>query len=659
MSTWANPLAQPLRIGSRTLRNRMVMTPHLGRLGAGRLPAYLSRRAEAGVAMAILPAGMGVMNMPVYPPDIVAGLEGARGDQDGVPYHPRDERYETKLLAGLGDVFAGFANTVQRHGAVAIGQIHHPGAERSWDSFSPALAPSALRGDEFGTVPHALSGTEIGNLIEGYVGNAGSIAANGFDGVELHASHGYLLNRFISPYYNRRTDEWAAGSTLLVRLLERIRERIGSTPLLGLRLQVSEEIEGGLTPEMSARIACDIAPYLDYLSVSIGNHNGLRNGRPSTPYTSPWLTAHGPAVDGARAIRTALAEAGLERPLLVTGRITTAAFAREILERGDADLIGAARAYIADPDFAAKAISGRGEEIALCIGCNECVRVPLSCPVNPDAGREGFHAGSAPESPKRIVVVGAGPAGATAAAKAAERGHEVILLDREDAVGGTLRRLVASPMLEEWSALVGKLEREVRATGVDFRPGTEANEETLAELAPDKVIWAVGAEPLTAPFPVEAPVLTTSDLLVGRRPPADVPVVVVGGPETHLEPFIAAELLAGEGRRVWLLTERHAHGEDVEPRSLSGLLSRLSKLGVEFVSMTAVTAWSKGVVHTEQVFSGAAGEIPAGAVVTAIGRVANPVPAGDEGEAYVIGDALAPRRITHAVLEGRRFGAVI
>ncbi|GIH52003.1 hypothetical protein SAMN05421833_14819 [Microbispora rosea] len=110
---------------------------------------------------------------------------------------------------------------------------------------------------------------------------------------------------------------------------------------------------------------------------------------------------------------------------------------------------------------------------------------------------------------------------------------------------------------------------------------------------------------------------------------------------------------------MWLLTERHAHGEDVEPRSLSGLLSRLSKLGVEFVSMTAVTAWSKGVVHTEQVFSGAAGEIPAGAVVTAIGRVANPVPAGDEGEAYVIGDALAPRRITHAVLEGRRFGAMI
>lgn len=651
-------LARPITIGSRTLRNRIVMTPHLGRLG-GRLPAYLSRRGQGGVAMAILPAGMGVLGFPVYPPDVVAGLDAARADQDGVPFHPRDERHQTQLLARLGDVLAGMANTVQQHGAVAIGQIHHPGAEQSWDSFHPAIAPSAVRGDEFGTVPHVLTSTEIGHLIHGYEQTAASIAASGYDGVELHASHGYLLNRFVSPYYNRRTDEWGAGSALLVRMLERIRSRIGGTPLLGVRLEVWEELDGGLTPELSAEVARDIAPYVDYLSVSIGNHNGLRNSRPSTPYTSPWLVEHGPAVDGARVIRSALADADLARPLLVTGRITTASYAREILGRGDADLIGLARALVCDPDFAIKATSGREDEIDRCIGCNECVRVPLSCPVNPDAGREGFHDGVVPERPERIVVVGAGPGGATAAAKAAERGHEVILLDRGPGVGGTVRRLVDSPMIAEWSALVEQLERKVARTGVDFRPGTEANEKTLAELAPDKVVWAVGSSPLPAGFPSDGELLSTADLLAGARPAPHAEVVVVGGPETHLEPFIAAELLASEGWRVRLLTERHAHGEDVEPRSLTALLARLSGLGVELVSMTAVTGWRDGVLSTEHVFSAKAAQIPAGAVVLAHGRAANHVAAADVGEAYVIGDALAPRRITHAVLEGQRFGATI
>src|SRR5262249_58663967 len=136
------------------------------------------------------------------------------------------------------------------------------------------------------------------------------------------ASHGYLLNRFASPYYNRRTDEWRDGDAFLSRLLETIRERVGTGPLLGVRLQVWEELPGGLDPEKAARIAVAIAPYIDYLSVSIGNHTGLRDSRPSTAYTSSWLVDPAPAADGARRIRAAMAEAGLSRPLLVTGRIT-------------------------------------------------------------------------------------------------------------------------------------------------------------------------------------------------------------------------------------------------------------------------------------------------------------------------------------------------
>ena len=126
-------LAQPLSIGeSLTLRNRFVMTPHLGRLGAARLTRYLSRRAP-GFGMAILPAGLGMLGFPVYPPEIVAELDDARADQDGVPIHPADARYLSQHHGNYGDVLSAFADAVQQHGSLAIGQIHHPGAEQSWD----------------------------------------------------------------------------------------------------------------------------------------------------------------------------------------------------------------------------------------------------------------------------------------------------------------------------------------------------------------------------------------------------------------------------------------------------------------------------------------------------------------------------------------------
>lgn len=661
----SNALGQPLSLdgsGALTLRNRFVMTPHLGRLGPVRLPAYLARRAP-GYGMAILPAGIAMLGFPVYPAEIVAALDGGRSDQDGVPLHPADARYPAHQQR-LGDLLSGLADAVTQHGALAIGQIHHPGAEQSWDSFAPAIAPSEIRGDEFGTVPHALSAREIDHLVDAYVATAASIVAAGFDGVELHASHGYLLNRFLSPHYNRRTDQWRAGPALLQRLLEEIRARVGGGPALGVRLQVSEEIEGGLTPGSASSVAVALAGHLTYVSVSIGNHTGLRDSRPTTSYTSPWVTPPAPALEGARAIRRALAEADLARPLLVTGRITTAALARRIVEEGDADMVGLARALIADPEFPAKAIAGRDGEIDRCIGCNECVRVPLSCPVNPEAGREeAFASLRTPPRRQRIVVVGAGPAGVNAAVRAAERGHTVTLIDRQDGVGGELRRLVRSPLLAEWSAMIEQFERRVARAGVSFRPSTEATEEVLASLTADRIVWATGSVALPRDLPADDRTIATDELLDGVRPRAGAPVVVVAGAEPHLEPFIAADLLATEGWAVTVISERPSVGADVEPRTLNALLGRLSRRGVVFVPMRRAVRWRKGELDTEHTFGGAAQTFGAGGVILASGRAAAPAAAVDPltGHApeYVVGDALAPRRITHAVLEGARFGVSV
>lgn len=660
-----DPLARPLTVGGRRLRGRVVSTPHLGRLSPQRLVTYLARRAEGGIAMAVLPAGQGVYLNPVYPPEICAALEAATGDPDGIGFHPRDERHRTRTLAGFHDHLAMLAEAVQRSGTLAIGQIYHPGPEQSWDNFQPAVAPSAIRSDAYGTVPHALSTAEVGDLIHGYAATARGIADAGMDGVELHASHGYLLNRFLSPYYNRRDDEYRDSTLLLRRILQSIRETAGAGQLLGVRLQVDEDVPDGLRPATAAGIAVAIAPLIDYLSLSIGNHDGLRLGRPSTAYTSPWLVGPAPAAPGARLVRAELVTAGLALPVLVTGRITTPDMARRLLEDGTADLVGLARALIADPDFAAKAAARQDDRIIQCIGCNECTRTPFSCTVNPHSGREGQLAGrQAGAQARRIVVVGAGPAGVQAAAGAAGRGHSVVLLDAAPSVGGVLRELVRTPLLAGWLPLLRQLERRVLDSKVDYRPQVDATDAVLAGLDPDVVVWAAGSVPAPAGFPAGAGTepMTTRDLLAGARPDPGVPVVVVGGVEQGLEPFLAADLLTEEGWPVVLMSERRDPGADIESRTLNALLERLLRRGVELRPMTRPVGWTGGVVRTEHLYGGASADVEAAAVVLAHGRLAAappPAPAPSSAVEYVIGDALAPRRLTHAMLEGTRFGAAL
>jgi 2,4-dienoyl-CoA reductase (NADPH2) len=520
-------------------------------------------------------------------------------------------------------------------------------------------------------MPHALSTGEVGDLIYGYVATARGIAEAGMDGVEVHASHGYLLNRFLSPYYNRRDDEYRDGTLLLRRILEQVRETAGAGRLLGVRLQVDEGVPGGLDPAAASGIAVAIAPLIDYLSLSIGNHDGLRLGRPAIAYTSPWLVGSAPAASGARLIRSALADAGLAVPVVVTGRITTADVARRLLTDGTADLVGLARALIADPDFAAKAVAGKDDQIVQCIGCNECIRTPFSCTVNPHSGREGQLSGAQVGSgqvgsaaaaavgrTRRIVVVGAGPAGVQVAAGTAERGHSVVLLDAAPSAGGVLRDLVRTPLLAGWRPLLSQLERCVLDSKVDYRPDTVATEDVIAELGPEVVVWAVGSTPAPADFPADAPLLTTRDLLAGARPDRGVRVVVVGGMEPGLEPFLAADVLTGEGWPVVLLSQRRDPGSDLDPRTLNALLSRLLHRRVDLRPMIRVVGWTGGRMRTEHVYGGPPADVEAAAVVLAHGQVASqPLPGA--ACAYAVGDALAPRRLTHAMLEGARFGAAL
>jgi 2,4-dienoyl-CoA reductase (NADPH2) len=232
----------------------------------------------------------------------------------------------------------------------------------------------------------------------------------------------------------------------------------------------------------------------------------------------------------------------------------------------------------------------------------------------------------------------------------------VVLVDSAPEAGGAVRDLVRAPLLAAWEPLLRQLQGA--AAGVEFRPRTVATPALLAELGAQTVVWAAGSAPAPAGFPSDVPMLSTVDLLAGLRPPADVPVVVVGGPETDLEPFIAADLLCSQGWPVVLLSQRRDLGSTVDPRTLNALLERLCERGVELRPMTRAVAFANGVLRTELVYGARPGTLEAGAVVLAQGRVAVAAPQLPVAT-YVIGDALAPRRLTHAMLEGTRFGAAL
>ena len=658
-------LGESVDIGGKTLRNRFVMTPHLGRLRQDRLFRYVEERARHGIAMAVLPAGDAVYNLPAYHESISTALGSAHPDADEIAYSMADEGYRSEMLQTLQTRLEQLGGLVHQHGALAVGQIHHPGAEQSWDNFQPAVAPSALRADATARIPHVLSHREIDRIVAAYAESSARIVAAGLDGVELHAGHGYLLNRFLSPYYNRRTDSYG-GSTggrmrLVRRILSEVRDRIGPEPLLGIRLPTSEEVPGGLTPADVADLAAGLSDQVSYVSVSLGNHDGLRDGRPTTAYTSPWLVGDIPAAEAARAIRERAA-----CPVLVTGRVTTPQHAEHLVESGAADLVGLARALLADPHFVERTLSGEHDQIVHCIGCNECTLVPFSCTVNPRAGREKELGFRPTRARRKVAVVGAGPAGVFAATTAAARGHDVVLFDGASGAGGTAALLGNASVLSAWGSFGAQLQRQVRNSSVDFRAGHRVRADDIVALAPDAVVIATGAELGPADLDADVPLRSGLDVLAGAQTDSDGPVVVVGGPEPHLEPLLVAEAMVASRHPVTLLSEHVTAGPAVEPRTLNFYLGRLLQSGVTVVPMTRAIEWRNHTLRAVNLYSGKESTYDAATIIVVRQRRATDNLAYEVDQAlpegvpvHVIGDALAPRRMTHAALEGMRIGTAI
>jgi 2,4-dienoyl-CoA reductase-like NADH-dependent reductase (Old Yellow Enzyme family)/thioredoxin reductase len=632
------------------------MTPHGPRLPEGRYLEYLAARAPE-VGLVGVHAGYG---MGIYPPGPGRGT-GTGEDPAATPLHPLRaegrQAYERYVA-----VLREQAAVVQAGGARCVGQLHHAGGAEAADTMRPPSGPSDVPDPFRRRVPHPLSLSEIADLIEVYAEAAGRAQRAGLDMVEIHAGHGYLLNQFLSPLTNRRTDRYGGSRDNRLRLLLEVLDAVtaaldGALPV-GVRIPGSEPAAGGLTVSEMCEVGTRLVQHgAAYLSVSNGTYTGF--GAPDgLAYVAPAYVEPGPSVADAGAVRSAVGA-----PVLVTGRLVDPEHAAQIVAEGAADLVGFTRALIADPKLISSAASGR--PVRHCIGCNEChTGIPVRCTVNPRAGWEGTLIAQ-PGRRLRVVVVGAGPAGVEAALWASRSGHRVTLFERGSTVGGTLALLALDPARPELARLCAELAAEVSDATIDLQLEVEADAATIAGLQPDDVVVAAGADEVRPDLPglQSLPVATALEVLAGQAVPGPR-VAVVGGSEDHLPPLVTADLLARQGLEVFMLTEQVSEGEAIEAATRRELLRRLRRGRVTTVRLAALSGAAAGQVEVVDPLTGEPGVVAdIDAVVLACGRHPRTELAWRLGDGvtgarvHQIGDCLAPRRLLHAFADGARLAA--
>ena len=652
-------LFEPVTVGGLALRNRLVMTTHGPRVPQPRYLRYLHERSQ-DVALVGLSASLGVYGFPVGPGSFDPDRMGLF---DAVPPHPLSSEgmaYYDGLIAPLAEQAA----TVHVSGARTMGQLYHLGASQHEETTQPVIAPSEVQ-DEFRRhSPHVLTANEIADLVTAFGHGARRIVEAGLDAVELHAGHGYLIQQFLSPLTNTRTDAYGGplGNRLrfVSEIIESVRQLAGDVPV-GVRLTGTEHVKGGLTVEDTSAVARHLEGLgVAFISVTGGNYAGLRQGV-TQAYVAPAYVAQGVNAECAGRIRQCV-----DVPVIVAGRFTDLRLAARVVAEGGADLIGLTRALIADPQFVAKSRAGRFDEITPCVGGNECHYArQVTCAVNAAAGREDELEIRPARSTAEVLIVGGGPAGMECARVAAARGHRVTLVDDQAELGGTIAAIARDPNRAEFSGYLAAMAGRLARLGVRVELGRRIGADDALRRRPDVVVVATGSVERVPSVPgaSSAAVVTALQVLRGERSVGDR-VVVVGGLDDHLPPLTVSDHLAGTGRQVTLLTETDGVGVAIEPAARFLLIRRLLDKGVTLERLTALSAVGDGSVDVRNTFSNERRQITGvDTVVLACGRrprrdLADEL-AGRVPVIHVIGDSLAPRRMVNATLDGARLGVAI
>ena len=586
------------------------------------------------------------------------------------PIHPAGAH--GKCVAGWErEAVLGWRDTIEAvraHGTRIFAQLTHHGIEaNSPDTLLALWGPSAVANPAVRETPRAMGTAEIAEARAAYRAGAAHVRAAGFDGVELKVGHDGLLRTFLSPFYNRREDEYGGTPErrlrFVVETLAAVRDEVGPDFPLGIRFCLDEGIPGGYDLEQALAYARALAAtgMLDYVSADMGTWLSLSLQVP--PMTVP----EGYADEAVAALRR---ETG--RPTVAFGRIQTPEHAARLVAGGAADLVGMARQLLADPEWPRKVREGELDDIRRCLACNqECVgrlvrEQPISCVHNPAAGREetlGVTTVRRASPTRRVTVVGGGPAGLKAAEVAALRGHEVTLLERSAAAGGQVALAARAPGHEPWGWMVEHLVQRIARLGVDVRLGVEADADAVEALEPDAVVVATGSSAGPWPFPAGGPidVLDEWAVLDGRTPEGRSVVLLDLG--VRYEGAALAETLAEHRNSVRWVAPTFAVGADIDPPTLTALLPRLAELGVERVAESTVVAVD-GAVTLLNVFTGRPTVLDdVDAVVVAGNKQANGALAAELGErghaVHAIGDCVAPRHAAIAIYEGELAGRAV
>ncbi len=643
-------LFSPLKIGSMTVNNRVLFSAHLTNLAENNLPserlaAYYAERAKGGCGLIIT-------------------------EEQSV--HPTDHAYE-KLIHAFDErvipYYRHMTEAVHRHGTKIVAQINHNGAQASSVySRLPVWGPSPIPDPMFREVPKEIDHSEIREVVDGYARVARYLKEGGFDGAELQASHSSLLRQFLSPHANRRTDAYGGSVEkrlrLVLEIIEAIRAEVGRDFVMGLRLCGDELIDGGVTIRETTQTASRLSEHamLDYFNTSIGTATHTLFMVEGSMHVPP-----GYQIFVASRLRQIT-----DLPVFGVGRIKDPLQAEQILAEGHADMIGMVREQIAEPFFAEKARTGKIDTIRLCISCNqECIgraglNLDLGCIENPATGYErqlGRGTLIKLSRPRKLVIVGGGPAGLECAKVAAQRGFKVALLEKEAELGGQVRLAARVPNRAEFGDIIRNLTNEISHLNVEVKTGHTATVESVLAERPDAVVICTGASPQRpAMGGAEQPhVVSVWDVLEGRLPEKLETAALIDQLGFH-QSTSAAEFLANRGIKVDLLTPSLYAGQDLGlTLDLENWYRRVMALGLTVVPNVSALGFSYNERCVEAIGNYTGQMLRFGPydliVVANHGRANDDLYFELQGkvpELHRAGDALAPRRASHAINEGHR-----
>ena len=518
MTTPYPHLLAPLDLGFTTLRNRTLMgSMHTGLEekpdGFERMAAYFAERARGGVGLMVT-GGIG------------PNLEG--GVYSGAAKLTSEEEAAKHRIV---------TQAVHEAGGKICMQILHAGRY----AYSPkSVAPSAIQAPINPFKPHELDEEGIEKQIQDFVTCSVLAQQAEYDGVEVMGSEGYFINQFLAAHTNHRTDRWGGAyenrMRLPVEIVRRVREAVGPNFIIIYRLSMLDLVEGGSTWDEIVLLAKAIEKAgATIINTGIGWHEAR----------IPTIATKVPRAAFTKV--TAKLKGEVKIPLITTNRINTPEVAEQVLAEGDADMVSMARPFLADPEFVNKAAAGRSDEINTCIGCNQaCLDHTFggkltTCLVNPRACHETELNYIPTAQVKKIAVVGAGPAGLSAASVAAERGHQVTLFDSASEIGGQFNVAKRVPGKEEFFETLRYFKRKLETSGVELRLNTRVGVEELVAGGYDEIILATGIAPRTPAIPgIEHPkVISYLDAILGRKPVGQrVAVIGAGGIGFDVSEFV-------------------------------------------------------------------------------------------------------------------------